>query len=159
MRLGSSCQAFEIRPAMEYLEDHHNDHFNQLFGHGVDKDGFREVRGKKFGILNSWVKGAPIRLASTRPVLELFNANLNDMSAVERSALHKYWVQQRHYRTQPPFPTLARFISRHHSFAPKVPSGARSTLPTSRTHHWCYNHRPGSKLRHSPSCASKSGGD
>lgn len=79
---------------MEYLEDHHNGHFNHLFGHGVDEDGFREVRGKKFGILNSWVKGAPIRLASTRPVLELLNANLNDMSALERSALHKYWVQQ-----------------------------------------------------------------
>lgn len=77
-----------------YLEDHHYDHFNQLFGHGVDEDGFREVRGKKFGILNSWVKGAPNRLASTRPVLELLNANLNDMSALERSALHKYWVHQ-----------------------------------------------------------------
>ena len=52
------------------------------------------VQIEKFGILNSWVKGAPIRLASTRPVLELLNANLNDMSALERSALHKYWVQQ-----------------------------------------------------------------
>lgn len=78
----------------KYLEDHHNDHFNQLFGQGVDKDGFREVRVIKFNILNSWVKGAPKRLSSTRPVPELLNANLKEMSALERSALNKYWVQQ-----------------------------------------------------------------
>lgn len=77
-----------------YLEDHHNDHFNQLFGNGVDEDGFREVRGKQFNVLNSWVRGAPNRLSSTRPVLELLNANLNNMSALERSALRKYWVQK-----------------------------------------------------------------
>ncbi len=78
----------------EYLEDHHNGHFKQLFGRGVDEDGFQEVRGKRFNILNSWVKGAPRRLASTRPVSELFNVNLMDMSGLERSALYKHWIQQ-----------------------------------------------------------------
>ncbi|MCJ1347634.1 hypothetical protein MMC31_005862 [Peltigera leucophlebia] len=82
------------RNVKEYLEDHQNDHFNQLFGHGVDEDGFREVRGKKFSILNSWVKGAPKRVVTTRPVPELLNANLNGMSSLERTALHRYWVQQ-----------------------------------------------------------------
>lgn len=82
------------RNVKEYLEDHHHDHFNQLFGHGVDGDGFREVRGKKYSILNSWVKEGPNRLGSARPVPELISASLNEMSALERSALHKYWVQE-----------------------------------------------------------------
>lgn len=82
------------RNVKEYLEEHHNDHFSQLFGNGVDEDGFREVRGKRFSILNSWVKGAPHRLASNRPIEELLNANLMNLSALERSALHQYWVEQ-----------------------------------------------------------------
>ena len=77
-----------------YLQNHHYGHFNQLFGRGVDKDGFREVRGKKFNILSSWVQGAPKRLASTRPVGELLNENLQEMSGLERSALHRYWIQE-----------------------------------------------------------------
>ena len=55
----------------DYLENHHNDHFQQLFGRGVDEHGFNEVHSKKFNTLNSWVKGAPKRIASTRPVPEL----------------------------------------------------------------------------------------
>ena len=78
----------------EYLENHHNDHFRQLFGRGADEHGFQEVRGKKLNVLNSWVKGAPKRIASTRPIPELLNVNLKDMSGLERSALHKHWVQQ-----------------------------------------------------------------
>lgn len=72
----------------DYLENHHNGHFQQLFGRGVDEHGFQEVHGKKFNILNSWVKGAPKRITSTRPVAELLNVNLKDMSRLERSALH-----------------------------------------------------------------------
>lgn len=78
----------------EHLEEYHYSHFNQLFGSGVDEHGFREVRGKKFNILNSWVKGAPNRLVSTRPVPELLNTNLHEMSDLERSALYRYWVQE-----------------------------------------------------------------
>ncbi len=78
----------------EYLENHHYGHFMQLFGRGVDQDGFQEVRGKKFNILNSWVKGAPKRITSTRPIPELLSVNLKEMSGSERSALHRHWVQQ-----------------------------------------------------------------
>ncbi|MCJ1286467.1 hypothetical protein MMC26_005812 [Xylographa opegraphella] len=78
----------------EYLENHHNGHFKQLFGRGVDQDGFQEVRGKKFNILNSWVKGAPKRITSTRPIPELLGVNLKEMSGSERLALHRYWIQQ-----------------------------------------------------------------
>jgi len=78
----------------EYLETHQNSHFQQLFGQGVDENGFQEVKGKKFSVLNSWIKGAPKRITSTRTVPELLNADLKGMSGFERSALHKHWVQQ-----------------------------------------------------------------
>lgn len=44
--------------------------------------------------MNSWIKGAPKRITSTRTVSELLNASLKDISGLERSALHKHWVQQ-----------------------------------------------------------------
>ena len=79
----------------EYLETHQHRHFQQLFGQGVDESGFREVKGKKFNILNSWIRGAPKRNSSTRTVPELLNVDdLNEMSSHERSALHRHWVQQ-----------------------------------------------------------------
>ncbi len=78
----------------DYLEGHDNGHFEQLFGRGVDEHGFREVRGKNFNILHSWIHGAPKRIASTRPVPELLGVKLQDMSGSERLALHRYWVQQ-----------------------------------------------------------------
>ncbi|KAL9598762.1 MAG: hypothetical protein Q9219_004259 [cf. Caloplaca sp. 3 TL-2023] len=78
----------------EYLESNQETHFQQLFGYGVDEDGFREVKGKKFNVLNSWIKGAPHRITSTRPIPELLLVNLQAMSGTERSALHKYWIEQ-----------------------------------------------------------------
>ena len=78
----------------EYLETHHYSHFEQLFGRGVDQDGFQEVRGRRFNILNSWVKGAPKRITSTRPIPKLLDVALKEMSSSERLALHRYWVQQ-----------------------------------------------------------------
>lgn len=76
----------------DYLETYQNRRFQQLFGRGVDEHGFLEVKGKKFNVMNSWVKGAPKRITSARTVSELLNASLKDMSGLERSALHKYRV-------------------------------------------------------------------
>lgn len=78
----------------DYLESHHNGHFQQLFGRGVDEQGYQEVHSKKFNNLNSWVKGTPKRITSTRPVHELLNVNLKNMSGLELKASHKHWVQQ-----------------------------------------------------------------
>ena len=74
----------------EYLENYHYSHFEQLFGRGVNQDGFREVRGKRFNILNRWVKGAPKRITSTRPIPELLDIDLKEISGSERLALHRY---------------------------------------------------------------------
>ena len=82
------------RNVKEYLEIHEIIHFQQLFGRGVDENGFQEVKGKKFSVLNSWIKNAPHRITSTRTVPELLNADLKSMSSSERSTLHKHWVQQ-----------------------------------------------------------------
>ena len=60
----------------------------------MDEQRCQEVHSKKFNNLNSWVKGAPKRITSTRPVYELFNVNLKNMSSLELSASHKHWVQQ-----------------------------------------------------------------
>ncbi|KAL8841355.1 MAG: hypothetical protein Q9170_000986 [Blastenia crenularia] len=78
----------------QYLESHHRKHFQQLFGRGVDEEGFREVKGRRYNILNSWLKGAPKRITSTRPVPEILDVKLDELSGVERSTLHRYWVEQ-----------------------------------------------------------------
>ncbi|KAI4145818.1 MAG: hypothetical protein LQ340_006150 [Diploschistes diacapsis] len=78
----------------DYLETHQNNHFRQLFGRGVDEQGFQEVKGKRFNVLNSWLKGSPKRMTSTRAVPELLSIGLNDMSGLERRVLHQYWTQE-----------------------------------------------------------------
>ncbi|MCJ1475096.1 hypothetical protein MMC13_003756 [Lambiella insularis] len=78
----------------EYLEAYHYGHYQQLFSRATDDHGYQEVRGKKFSVLNSWLKGASKRIVSARAVPELLEANLLEMSSVERLALYKYWIQQ-----------------------------------------------------------------
>ena len=81
----------------EYLETHQHSHFQQLFGWGVDEDedGFwEEVKGKNSNVLNNWIRGARKQKTSNRFVSQLLNVDLRDMSSLERSALHKHWVQQ-----------------------------------------------------------------
>lgn len=78
----------------DYLEDHYNSHFLQLFGKEADENGFREVRGKNYNVLSGWLKGAPKGLTSIRSVSELHKVKLQEMSGFERSALYRFWVQQ-----------------------------------------------------------------
>ena len=73
----------------------HNPHFKELFGKGVDEDGFQEVKGRKFRVVESWLRGAPKKLASNRPVAQLSAISLREMSMSERGALHKHWIEQR----------------------------------------------------------------
>jgi hypothetical protein len=73
----------------------HDRHFKELFGRGVDDEGFQEVKGKKFRVVESWLRGAPSRLTSNRPVAQLSAISLKGMSASERGVLHKHWIEQR----------------------------------------------------------------
>ncbi|KAI9784988.1 MAG: hypothetical protein M1839_001184 [Geoglossum umbratile] len=81
-----------------HLMETHGRHFKELFGKGVDGEGFQEVKGRKFRVVESWLRGAPKKLASDRPVAQLSAISLREMSTSERRALHQYWIQQR--RTQ-----------------------------------------------------------
>lgn len=79
-----------------YLENQFpNRHYQELFGKGVDEDGFRTVRDKRFSVVTSWLRGAPKNASSNRPVIELSQIPLLEMSASERRALHAHWVKQR----------------------------------------------------------------
>jgi len=66
-----------------------------LFGKGVDDEGFQEVKGRKFRVVESWLRGAPKRLTSNRPVAQLSAISLREMSELERGVLHKHWIEQR----------------------------------------------------------------
>ena len=77
-----------------YLRMAHNCHFNELFGKGVDEQGFQEVKGKKYRVIESWLKGAPKKLVSNRPVAELTAISLRKMSTSERRTIYEHWVNQ-----------------------------------------------------------------
>ena len=81
-----------------HLERTHNQHSKELFCKGVDEEGFREVKGKRFKVVESWLRGAPKKLTSNRPVDQLSAVSLKTMSASERSVLHKHWMEQRSAR-------------------------------------------------------------
>ena len=78
-----------------YLMRTHDRHFTELFAKGVDGEGFQEVKGRKFRVVDSWVRGAPKKLTSNRPVPQLLAISLREMSTSERSVLHKHWIEQR----------------------------------------------------------------
>jgi hypothetical protein len=73
----------------------HDRHFKELFGKGVDDEGFQEVKGRKFRVVESWLRGAPKKLTSNRPVAQLSAISLREMSELERGVLHKHWIEQR----------------------------------------------------------------
>ncbi|KFY34168.1 hypothetical protein V494_06994 [Pseudogymnoascus sp. VKM F-4513 (FW-928)] len=77
-----------------YLAKTHNRHFMELFGKGVDAEGFREVKGKKFRAVESWLRGAPKNIISNRPVTELAAISLKEMSMLERNAIYEHWVNE-----------------------------------------------------------------
>lgn len=72
----------------------HDRHARELFSRDVDEDGFREVKGKKFKVIESWLRGAPKKLTSNRPVAQLLGLSLKEMSTSERRVLHQHWIQQ-----------------------------------------------------------------
>ncbi|MCJ1396231.1 hypothetical protein MMC18_009120 [Xylographa bjoerkii] len=78
-----------------HLMNTHNPHFMELFGRGADEEGFREVKGRKFRVVESWLRGASKKLTSNRPVAQLSALSLREMSASERGVLHKHWIEQR----------------------------------------------------------------
>jgi AAA domain len=79
----------------DYLQKASPGRYKELFGNGVDEDGFREVRGRRYKVVDGWLRGAPKKISSNRSVPELSSVPLKEMSASERTALHKHWIQDR----------------------------------------------------------------
>ncbi|ELR09946.1 hypothetical protein GMDG_04422 [Pseudogymnoascus destructans 20631-21] len=77
-----------------HLMKTHRSHFKELLGKGVDDEGFREVKGKKYRVVESWLRGAPKKLDSNRPLVQLTAISLREMSTSERTALYKHWIDQ-----------------------------------------------------------------
>lgn len=73
----------------------HNRHFNELFEKKVDEEGFQEVKGRKFRIVESWLRETPKKLVSNRSVAQLSAISLKEMSISERGTIHQHWIEQR----------------------------------------------------------------
>ena len=78
----------------DYLQKTSPARYKELFGNGVDEDGFREVHGRRYNVVNGWLRGAAKNITSNRSVAELSLVPLKEMSASERTVLHKHWIQQ-----------------------------------------------------------------
>ncbi|KAF1994313.1 P-loop containing nucleoside triphosphate hydrolase protein [Amniculicola lignicola CBS 123094] len=73
----------------------HDKHYEEMFTKRVDEEGFQEVKDKKVGVVDSWLRGAPKGFTSNRPVSALLAVPLREMSTSERTILHKHWTEQR----------------------------------------------------------------
>ncbi|PQE31568.1 nf-x1 finger and helicase domain protein [Rutstroemia sp. NJR-2017a WRK4] len=85
-----------------HLMKTHDQHLMELFGDGMDGEGFQEVKGKKgkrFRAVESWLRGAPNTVTSNRPVAQLSAISpaisLTKMSKLERDALYNHWIKER----------------------------------------------------------------
>lgn len=83
------------RNIQTHLLQNHKRHFDQLFGTGLDEDGFQEVKGEESKLTENWIRGAPRDLTSSRRVSQLTTVPLKQMSTSERMALHQHWINER----------------------------------------------------------------
>lgn len=70
-------------------------HFEEMFGQVVDEEGFRQVNDSMSRAVERWLRRAPKELTSNRPVSQLSQISLREMSAMERNVLHKHWIEER----------------------------------------------------------------
>ncbi|KAH0538544.1 hypothetical protein FGG08_004877 [Glutinoglossum americanum] len=79
-----------------YLETNHIKHYYQLFGD--DQDGWTTVHHKPENIIDDWLEGwepaASPSQTRPRPIRELLNVPLFDMSAIERGNLYDHWIAE-----------------------------------------------------------------
>ncbi len=77
-----------------YLQKRNPFYEEQLFGVGVNDQGWRDVKAKADSTLNSWLNKAPKDLELDRPIDQLSRTSLWGMSASERRALYNHWIHQ-----------------------------------------------------------------
>ncbi|KAI7220673.1 hypothetical protein KC333_g2243 [Hortaea werneckii] len=75
----------------EYLREWHPQHHHQLFSN-IDEEGFITVNRHQGSELQQWLNAVPWDQGKRRPVTELENADLHQMTARERRRLYRDWA-------------------------------------------------------------------
>ncbi|RMX83819.1 hypothetical protein D0869_05025, partial [Hortaea werneckii] len=77
----------------EYLREWHPRHHHQLFSN-IDEEGFITVNRHQGSELQQWLNAVPWDQGKRRPVAELENADLHQMTARERRRLYHSWTSK-----------------------------------------------------------------
>ncbi|KAI7421478.1 hypothetical protein KC336_g8730 [Hortaea werneckii] len=75
----------------EYLREWHPQHHHQLFSN-IDEEGFVRVNRHQGSELQQWLNDVPWDQKKRRPIAELENADLHQMTARERRRLYREWT-------------------------------------------------------------------
>ena len=75
----------------EYLREWHPQHHHQLFSN-IDEEGFVTVNRHHGSELQQWLNAIPWDQKKRRPIAELQNADLHQMTARERRRLYREWT-------------------------------------------------------------------
>ncbi|KAI6848578.1 hypothetical protein KC350_g2950 [Hortaea werneckii] len=75
----------------DYLREWHPQHHDQLFSN-VDEEGFITVNRHQGSELQQWLNAVPWDQKKRRPIAELENADLHQMTARERRRLYREWT-------------------------------------------------------------------
>jgi hypothetical protein len=77
----------------QYLQFHHCHQHNELFG--IETDGFqRKVKSNPEAVLDSWIQSAAQDDIRSRPVKELLETKVFEMSRKERQCLYDHWHKE-----------------------------------------------------------------
>ncbi|EEP82922.1 predicted protein [Uncinocarpus reesii 1704] len=74
-----------------HLEDHPL-HYKELFGPEIDSEEFQKVKVKPNKAIKRWLNSKTPNQSSSRPISELWNTSLWEMSRNERKRLYDRWV-------------------------------------------------------------------
>ncbi|WEW60088.1 hypothetical protein PRK78_005572 [Emydomyces testavorans] len=76
----------------EYLAGHPR-HYEELFPSRIDNNGFQKVEVKPNKAIKRWLKGKAQDPSMNRPVSDLLDVSLWEMSRNERKRLYNHWVE------------------------------------------------------------------
>ncbi|RMX78328.1 hypothetical protein D0869_09171 [Hortaea werneckii] len=86
----------------EYLREWQPQHHHQLFSN-IDEEGFITVNRHQDSELQQWLNSVPWDQKKRRPVAELENADLRQMTARERRRLYRDWTAKAAHKVQEKF--------------------------------------------------------
>lgn len=88
-RLGAADLGASVEHHLKiYYEKHHQ----QLFG--VDEEGFQRAGGSRSQIIQQWLRAGEYQTSKPRRLVQLKEANIDELSLQERKLLHQYWLEE-----------------------------------------------------------------